>query len=267
MAYCVSPITIQNPHKNLYNYIQVPCGKCCNCKKNRANQWLVKMKEEIKQSKKQAYFVTLTYNNKSVPVETDPETGEIKLSTSKTDCQTFIKRLRSNLPYKIKYYMVSEFGGKTGRPHYHAIIFGIDINDVDKINQSWNSGRYIEDRGYVYIGTATDESIRYVLKYIRKQTNDPGVFQLYSKDIGNEYVNRMKKYHITNPVENYYYTEKGGIKYPLPRIYKKKLFSKITNQRIGKEISLKNKVIDFEKIKKVIIIENEKQKQIKKDKL
>ncbi len=76
---------------------------------------------------------------------------------SKTDVQNFIKRLRykiSKLPYnekekKIRYFICSEYGPKTLRPHYHGIIF-FDSEKLltplqDGIVSSW--GRFVRQIG------------------------------------------------------------------------------------------------------------------------
>lgn len=47
--------------------------------------------------------------------------------TSKRDAQLFLKRVRKNLSKysdeKIRYYIVSEYGPKTFRAHYHVLFF------------------------------------------------------------------------------------------------------------------------------------------------
>ena len=48
----------------------------------------------------------------------------------KSDFQKFIKRLRKD--YDIKYFACGEYGDKTLRPHFHAILFGVNFSD-DKI--------------------------------------------------------------------------------------------------------------------------------------
>ena len=49
------------------------------------------------------------------------------------DTHTIIKWLNK---YPIRYYMAGEYGDKSDRPHYHAIMF--NIQDVDNIAKAWS---------------------------------------------------------------------------------------------------------------------------------
>lgn len=126
----------------------------------------MRLSHELK-SHEASSFVTLTY-------ATDPG------SVNKPDCQNFMKRLRFNLQHKkIRFYMVSEYGEKTGRAHYHAVIFGHDF--------SCDPGSYLVRRGlyasplldkswglgHASSGTVTEASIRYVTNYIIGKSNAP----------------------------------------------------------------------------------------------
>ena len=49
----------------------------------------------------------------------------------KRDYQLFMKRLRKAFPNdKIRFYAAGEYGPKTLRPHYHAILFGLHLDDL-----------------------------------------------------------------------------------------------------------------------------------------
>lgn len=58
---------------------------------------------------KNASFVTLTYDNDSLP-------GDSGLH--KEDFQRFMKRLRKYSGYDLKYFACGEYGGRFKRPHY-----------------------------------------------------------------------------------------------------------------------------------------------------
>lgn len=164
-----------------------------------------------------AVFVTLTYNNEELvklPLE----------SIDKKELQNYFKRLRKNTNRIIKYYACGEYGDKSGRPHYHAIIFGLDINndfDREEIDFAWR-------KGYTYIGTVTHDSAQYVAGYVFKKYNGKkGIeiygfkqppFQLQSKGLGLQYALENEK-----QIKNKLYITKNGKKIPLPRYYKKQL--------------------------------------------
>lgn len=113
--------------------VRIPCGKCIGCRLDYSRTWADRMMLELESSKK-GIFVTLTYNNNHVPFTEDEYTGEFGvLSLDKRDVQLFFKRLRKRYPDKeIRYYLSGEYGTNTKRPHYHAIIFGLGLDDFPK---------------------------------------------------------------------------------------------------------------------------------------
>lgn len=155
--------------------LQIPCGNCVGCRLDNARSWSIRLMHE-RQCHELACFLTLTYNNHFLP---NPPT------LVKRDFQLFMKRLRkfheTNNPDspKIKYYMCGEYGGNTRRPHYHAIVFGLDFSDKrphtkgkrgdqiytsEKLNEIWGLG-------YCWIGSVTYKSAGYVARYCLKKVN------------------------------------------------------------------------------------------------
>lgn len=64
----------------------VPCGKCAECVKDQQNEFVIRTVEEQKK-RGTVLFVTLTYNEDSVPIKfdedgeiVDEDTGELQLS-------------------------------------------------------------------------------------------------------------------------------------------------------------------------------------------
>ena len=178
----------------------VPCGKCVLCRSALRREWIKRMRLELF-SNPDATFITLTYDDEHCPE-----------GVNKPDVQNFIKRLRNlkrdygiTLP-KFKYFICSEYGSRTYRPHYHGIIFGVDcvraqfMRAYVATTKVDNGRRYpvISSRvlervwrnGFVSIDAVTPSSIRYVSKYIVKGDNDFDMdgyfpnFYLYSRRIG-----------------------------------------------------------------------------------
>lgn len=149
-----------------HNFGKFPCGKCPGCLDSRSSGWSVRLAHELK-GHDASSFITLTYK---------VDVG----SVSKADAQDFMKRLRYFLePKKIRYYLVSEYGDKSGRPHYHAIIFGHDFSKdpgahlvrrglyaSPVLDKSWGLG-------HASSGSVTEASIRYVTNYIIGKSNAP----------------------------------------------------------------------------------------------
>lgn len=65
---------------------------------------------------KASVFTTLTYDESHLP-----ENG----SLCKKHPTDWLKRLRKRSDLKIRYFLCGEYGDQLGRPHYHAVIFGL----------------------------------------------------------------------------------------------------------------------------------------------
>ena len=132
-------------------------------------------------------FLTLTYNPDNLP---DPP------SVTKLEWQRYVKRLRKLLGHpRLKYFAVGEYGGDLGRPHYHAILYGINIADHTVIDGKCYYGPCLTawyPRGFVNLGSVTQESCYYVASYLQKHTKAPPgcqqPFRLMSKGLGKDFV-------------------------------------------------------------------------------
>jgi hypothetical protein len=228
MGLCLTPWTKETEgHK-----IDLPCGRCLDCKRNRINGWKIRLEEEMKRSSS-CYFITLTY-------EECPQAPSKLLTLDKTDVQKFFKRLRKRSLAKVKYYAVGEYGSKNNRPHYHILIYNADI---EHIRESWTLG-------FVHCGTVTLSSIEYTLKYISKRGRIPMFegddrvpeFSLMSKKLGDNYLSeKMIKWHRTDMNERMY-VNRNGKKYTMPRYYKNKIYEDYEREKIG--LHFKNKEVE-----------------------
>lgn len=125
---CLYPITIKTEDAFGVPVNQsVPCGKCIECLKDSQNSWKIRLMEEARDHL-YVYFFTLTYNDDSVPFAY-MEDGTRVNHVNKIDIQLWVKRNRMryeryfNKEIDFKYFVTSEYGPNTGRPHYHGIIF------------------------------------------------------------------------------------------------------------------------------------------------
>lgn len=151
---CSNPILVRNG----YGYVQrVPCGQCIACRLNKIRQIVARCLLEEK-TNDYSYFITLTYND---------EFNDGNLHPS--DMDSFFKRIRKK-GYRIRYMYCGEYGEKSYRPHYHAIIWSnrpvfeeLDVSDL------WT-------KGFSYLGTVTSSSIRYVAGYVEKKAIVPESF-------------------------------------------------------------------------------------------
>lgn len=144
---CVRPLFL--PKEKIY----VQCGSCAACTVRRTREWSDRLLiHQTMMPEKSAIFATFTYDNEHLPENS---------SLDKKDCQLFFKRLRKYLhtyyPNKVKnlkYYLTGEYGPQTQRPHYHAIIFGLKVND------SFKYPIFEDDKGFIHVKAQKYQLVR-----------------------------------------------------------------------------------------------------------
>ncbi len=122
------------------------------------------------QMHEESCFITLTMNNEYL------ESRENPYSLDKSEFQRFMKRLRKRYGKEVRYFHCGEYGEKNSRPHYHAIIFGMDFEDKELFSVRDEIKLYTSEtlaelwpHGFVTIGSVTMESCAYVARYVCKK--------------------------------------------------------------------------------------------------
>ena len=190
---CVHPIRVFNNNALRGDFatgfepidVLVPCGKCIACRINKTREWSGRI---IMESCfwVDSVFLTLTYDSQFLPIDN---------GLHKDDLQRFFKRLRKQLSKKgreISYFACGEYGDSFGRPHYHAIVFGLNpIRDEPLVRRCWTRGTSLK------FGSVTPQSIGYVTGYVQKKlTGDAQVnylgneppFMINSQGLGDRFV-------------------------------------------------------------------------------
>ncbi|AZL83020.1 replication initiator protein [Apis mellifera associated microvirus 36] len=210
--------------------------------------WTIRVLQEHKQAYT-AHFLTLTYEDDHLPYSNE---GEPELD--KTHLQKFFKRLRKenakHAPkWQIRYFAIGEYGETFERPHYHAIMFNVHNNSIEKLAKIWPCG-------FHQLGTVGLASIHYVTGYIINRYADYGSrskpFALHSRKpgLGNCYLETHAKWHKPSDKELHWrnFTKVNGITNRLPRYYRDRIFNKeelqwlnthaagIFDQELAKEI-------------------------------
>lgn len=240
---CIAPFRVtKNLDKNLYpEGLEVPCGKCLACRVKKRQEWCVRLLHESN-SWSNSIFITLTYDQLSLPYNKNKNhyiraiTGQgIYPTLKKKELQDFFKRLRKSIePRQIKYFAVGEYG-ENERPHYHAIIYGMSLQDTDKeiiknawLKCDWNQPEISKES----FGLAEHDSMLYVAKYVNKDftsnealekykiENREVPFRLLSMGLGKEFIEKNQKQVLNNG-----FVSIRGIKQSIPRYYIKKLKS------------------------------------------
>lgn len=200
----------------------VNCGRCAQCLKKKQLDWAFRLTHEL-QNSESACFLTLTYDDETVPV------ASAGYSLLRKDFQDFMKRLRKHANRtKIKYYACGEYGENTERPHYHAIVFNLPRPFDKYVDKAWK-------HGHIHIGTVNEASIMYTTKYTLKglkrrkaeEVDEFGrepEFTLMSNGLGIGYIkNEIVRYLRQNGTK--LLTLQGGVKKKLPRYYIEKMFT------------------------------------------
>lgn len=224
----VTPVNKETGEMDSTRYILVPCRKCIACKSNRRSEWSFRLLYESLDSDFNNYFITLTYEDANLPIKEFHE-GYMPCFNKK-HVQDFMKRLRRHYePNKIRFYLSSELGTHTLRPHYHAVLFNVpeNLSEFRKtLEKKWHLGRVQAD-------FLNSQRMGYVSKYIMKQSfledlprsDERTPFMLCSKGIGRCYVNIYANSHhgFDSPIPFAFTYDKR--KQVLPKYLKDKIFS------------------------------------------
>lgn len=161
--------------------LQLPCGKCTECKSKRAFDWATRAKHEMA-CHEQNTFITLTYDDKNLP----------SFLVVKSEFQKFLKKLRKKIKKKVKYIVSHEYGGRTGRPHHHAIIFGWEPSDQRFLQKAPSGEPLFESKdiselwthGFHSIGEANEKTAYYIASYSLKSKQH----EITNPDTGEEII-------------------------------------------------------------------------------
>lgn len=164
---CYRPVTAFKPldggaisFKELKNHreIKLPCGRCIGCRVEIVDAWAFRCMAEASLHEHK-HFLTLTYNDESLPADE---------SLDHRHWQLFAKKVRKHLgPFR--FFMCGEYGDQFGRPHFHALLYGLNVPDLYKINSVYSRHQVYSSRiaeslwgnGFCSFGTVTHESARY----------------------------------------------------------------------------------------------------------
>lgn len=254
-SFCI----LNGDHRPIPIFYLVPCGHCHCCIQSKTNEYAFRSVCETAVHDNPPLFLTLTYRPGCVPED----------GVRVDDLQRFLKRLRFRLydlgiDCNLRYLAVSEYGCKSGLPHYHIILWGYPIDhEIFKNNlslayrpiyQSWKyymlfngHRRYhynkktkkrraaMRSLGIIKILPVTNGCTSYITKYFRKEDHNKNrypnkTFLLSSRrngGIGSNWI-RSKFQEVIDNRDN-------------PR-YKLSVFNKLTQKVVSHSVSgyLKN---------------------------
>lgn len=148
----------KNPDAVQYGYI--PVTGTASYRRQQQKDWEFRLNAELQILKNQNWnigFITLTYNDAHLPklpkilFKNQSKYSEIPCF-SKTDIQNWIHSVRQYCKYhynfkngqNIRYFIASEYGSNTHRPHYHAILAWPNTLDYETMHElckeKWEHG-------------------------------------------------------------------------------------------------------------------------------
>lgn len=146
--------------------IKIKCGQCIGCRLERQEMWAVRCYAESKMHPVSS-FVTLTYDDDHYPMHG---------SLNYRHFQLFMYRLRKKFG-PVRFFMCGEYGEQLERPHYHALLFGLDFADKYVANSIRSTSvvyrsptlERMWNHGFSSIGDVTFASARYCAAYTTKK--------------------------------------------------------------------------------------------------
>lgn len=146
--------------------LELPCGQCKGCRIARSEAWALRCVHEASLHERNS-FVTLTYAPEHVPED---------LGLHVEDLQKCVRSLRKR-GLRFRYFACGEYGSENLRPHFHAILFGVDFSEDRTLLRSQAGRRLYRSelldaawsKGYASVGGVSYASAAYVARYTIKK--------------------------------------------------------------------------------------------------
>ena len=176
------------------------------------------------------HFLNLSYRKSRMRISKRLYKKQMRARYAK-EMEDYIREYVFQRVQKIKYLLTAEYGKRTHRPHYHALIFGYQFPDLVKYKKSkrgnqiykshtlekiWNHGICTVD---AKVGNA--KMARYCTKYCAKDSRADDTFMLVSRDIGTRAL--LEEFNGIS-----YFVD--GREYPIPKL----IWNQVILQRYGK---------------------------------
>lgn len=259
---CLYPKLIKNPKyrvtkKNKGNvptptdrrvlYVPVGCGVCMECTKQKANNWRLRITEDIKKYTN-GKFITLTFSNESyteLAREIKAEGYLLDNEIATLAVRRFLERWRKKYKKSLRHWLITELGGNgTENIHLHGIVFTNDLDEVEKI---WKYGWIWKGKkqGNKIINYVSARTANYITKYVtkidQKHKNykakilcSPGIGQNYEKTM-DWHLNKYKGDETKTT-----YTTAQGVKMAMPIYWRNKRYTEEEREKLWIQMLDKN---------------------------
>lgn len=214
-----------------YDYY-IPCGYCLNCRKDKQQYYIDRAEYEYKK-RLTASFVTFTYDdvwNLANCAVLDPNGGleydivdgekRPRFTLNYDDLTHYIDSIRKYIASHpdiqnvmcqpdFSYLYCGEYGDQLGRNHFHVLFFGLDFAYCKKILfERWKYG-------FIDVLPLLDGGIRYVVKYMDKQTFGALAYEQYdAKGLARPKIRMSQGFGKGLLTDNLDYIKKHDMCYP-----------------------------------------------------
>lgn len=203
-------------------YVPVGCGMCIECRKKIYNNWLIRIKEEVKTNYKKSYYVTFTFSDESLlKVSEMAETTEVNAIAAKA-VRLFLERWRKKFKKSVKHFLLTELGEEGGRIHLHGFIWSNESKKT--INDLWGYGQTTIRK------LNSEGAIIYVLEYILKIDENHKGYKtkiMTSPGLGKPKFTGNNEFNYDETKE---YIQRNGIRYALPIYWRNLIYNEEQKQ-------------------------------------
>lgn len=146
-----------------------PCGQCMACRVNTRRKKTCRLLLESVVTDGPTSFLTLTYRDEKLPLALDVDACPVP-TLDPEHCRLFVRRCLRTAPRPFRYFTVGEYGNLTGRPHYHALFYGLDPVEAEAlIRQHW----HLDDGYRSEAREALTARFAYIAGYTAKKLTNP----------------------------------------------------------------------------------------------
>ncbi len=161
--------------------IELPCGKCIGCRLEYSRIWANRnVLESVMHPDGTNWFFTLTIDDDHLV-----QGCEGFPTTVLDDLTAFMKALRQHwskvhgVTSGIRFYGTNEYGDESMRPHYHVLIFGCPLYDLEYYKTTGNGDILYKSKeldelwkqGFVTVAEFNWNTAAYTSRYVMKKAN------------------------------------------------------------------------------------------------
>lgn len=249
-------------------FVPVGCGKCIECRKQKAREWQVRLLEDVKHHTN-GKFIALTFDEKQLKEIYDYvrtkwshlQGYDIDNQIATVAVRRFLERWRKEYGKSLRHWLVTELGQKnTEHLHLHGIVWTNE--PIEKVEQHWQYGWVWKGQRQEHTNKLKNyvngQTVNYIVKYVHKMDAKHPEYKsliLTSPGIGGDYVktynSRLNNFKGTET--NELYRTDSGYQIAMPTYWRNKIYNDEQREQLwlhrldkeerwvrGERVSIKN---------------------------